>query len=309
MSAITQIIHDLLSLFGYLLAFIYSFVHNYVIAIAILTVVVLVPFTPLVVKNVRNSRKNAEAMKRIQPEMKRIKEEYKNDLRRRNEELQALYSREQLNPVSGCLPMLPQFAVLWVFYVFIRGVYHTTGGKHPKIDPLYISKTSLLYKNLIVAGGHLKAFGMDLSQKVPMPNFSSGSWIPYWILVAVGVGFSYIQLSRMYSRMPANPQMSQASQQAMARIMPLLFAFTYFIFPVAVGVYYAVSAIVRLGQYEYVFWRYEHIGHEHERKRQIFGGNKLATGNKAPESKDINTNGLGPKKTRQRPNSKRNRKG
>lgn len=194
-------------------------------------------------------------MKRIAPEMKRIREEFKNDPVRRNQELQALMSQEKINPLSGCLPMLPQFVVLWIFYAFIRGVYHSTGGKHPIIAPLYLPKNSALYKALIASKGHLRSFGMDLSLNVPKPNFHSTEWIPYWILVVIGVAFSYIQFQRSVSRMPQNPQVDQRTQQTLNKIMPFLMAFIYFIVPSAVGVYYATSAVVRLGQYEYVFWR------------------------------------------------------
>jgi|GEM_PF-4962154 YidC/Oxa1 family membrane protein insertase len=255
MNIFTDFIHGFFTIFGDLLAYLYGGVHNLAIAIAILTVIVLLPFTPLISKSVHNSIKQAEIMKRIHPEMKRIREEFKNDPVRRNQELQMLMSQEKINPVSGCLPMLPQFAVLWIFYAFIRGVYHVSGGKHPKIAPLYIPKNSALYHALIASGGHLKAFGMDLALKVPKPEFHSAGWIPYWIMLLIGVVFSYMQFQRSVSRMPPNPQIDPRTQQRMNLLMLVVMSFIYFIVPAAVGIYYATSAIVRLGQYEYVFWR------------------------------------------------------
>jgi YidC/Oxa1 family membrane protein insertase len=55
-------------------------------------------------------------MKVLQPEMLRIKELYKDDVRRTQQEMMALYKREKVNPLSGCLPILVQIPIFFAVY-------------------------------------------------------------------------------------------------------------------------------------------------------------------------------------------------
>ena len=93
-------------------------VHNYGWAIFILTLLLNMAFFPLKVKSVRS----AQEMQRIQPLMKEIQDRYKqykiNDPRkqRMNQEITKLYQEHHINPIGGCLPMLPQLPIIYGFY-------------------------------------------------------------------------------------------------------------------------------------------------------------------------------------------------
>ncbi|MGH9432359.1 MAG: YidC/Oxa1 family insertase periplasmic-domain containing protein, partial [Terriglobia bacterium] len=93
-------------------------VHNYGWAIVILTVLLNMAFFPLKVKSVRS----AQEMQKIQPLMKEIQDRYKqykmNDPRkqRMNQEITKLYQEHHINPIGGCLPMLPQLPIIYGFY-------------------------------------------------------------------------------------------------------------------------------------------------------------------------------------------------
>ncbi len=93
-------------------------VHNYGWAIVILTVLLNTAFFPLKIKSMRS----AQEMQKIAPYVKEIQERYKqykfNDPRkqRMNQEITKLYQEHHINPIGGCLPMLPQLPIMYGFY-------------------------------------------------------------------------------------------------------------------------------------------------------------------------------------------------
>ena len=89
------------------LAFFYSLVPNYAIAIALLTLTVMVVLTPLTLKGTRSMM----MMQALQPEMKKLQAQYKDDRQKLNEELMKFYKENNINPLGGCLPLLIQMPV------------------------------------------------------------------------------------------------------------------------------------------------------------------------------------------------------
>ena len=86
----------------FVIDYIFKIVGNFGVAIIILTIIVRIIFFPLA----NYSFKSMAKMKVLQPEMLRIKELYKDDVKRTQQEMMALYKREKVNPLSGCLPIL-----------------------------------------------------------------------------------------------------------------------------------------------------------------------------------------------------------
>ena len=85
---------------GWLLAVFYSVVPNLGLAIILLTCVVMALLLPLTAKQTRSMI----AMQRVQPEIKKIQQQYKDDRQKQNEELMKFYQENNVNPLSGCLP-------------------------------------------------------------------------------------------------------------------------------------------------------------------------------------------------------------
>ena len=81
-------------------------------AILLLTLLVKLLFYPLANKSYRAMSK----MKKLQPEMMRLREQFGDDKMRMNQELMALYKKEQVNPMSGCLPIIVQIPVFFALY-------------------------------------------------------------------------------------------------------------------------------------------------------------------------------------------------
>ena len=85
---------------------------NYGIDIIIVSILIKVIFLPLT----QISMKSMKEMQKVQPEMTRLRETYKNDKARLQQEIMLLYKRRKINPMSGCLPMLIQIPVFIALY-------------------------------------------------------------------------------------------------------------------------------------------------------------------------------------------------
>ena len=120
---IGAIFQPLLKLVADVLAFFFAVVPNYPVDVALLTIVIMALLTPLTVK----STKNMAAMQALSPEMKKLQQKYKGAENRTqlNEEMMKLYKEHNVNPASGCLPMLLQFPAFIILYNVIRGITNT----------------------------------------------------------------------------------------------------------------------------------------------------------------------------------------
>lgn len=96
----------------WLLNFFYGFFHNYGIAIILVTVMFKGVFWPITQKGMK-SMKN---MQKLQPKMVKLKEKYKDDPTKMNQEVMNLYKTYKVNPLGGCLPMVLQIPVFFALY-------------------------------------------------------------------------------------------------------------------------------------------------------------------------------------------------
>jgi YidC/Oxa1 family membrane protein insertase len=249
-NTIGQIFKPLYELLATIIAFFYALIPNFAVAIALLTVVVMIVTAPLTVK----STKSTIAMQRVAPELKKIQAKYKGDRVTLNEEMMKLYKEHGINPAGGCLPMLVQLPVFVVLYGVIRGLTSTVKEKNGvlKARPDYVSHSTRLYRDLIASNGHMKAFGLDLGNNLFSHHSSWVGAIPYAGIVAIAIGLQYLQMRQLNSRNPgaaaANPQM-----QMMQRYMPLIFAVIYIRISAGVNIYFVVSSLCRIGIQEGIF--------------------------------------------------------
>jgi YidC/Oxa1 family membrane protein insertase len=94
------------------LTFFNSYLNNYGWSIILLTVILKLLFWPLTHK----SYASMKSMQKLQPEMQKLRDKYKNDKERLNRELMELYKKHSVNPLGGCLPMLVQIPVFFALY-------------------------------------------------------------------------------------------------------------------------------------------------------------------------------------------------
>ena len=223
-----------------LLAFFYGLIPNYAVAIALLTLTVMLVLSPLTIKQTRSML----AMQKLQPEIKRLQQKHKGDRQKLNEELMAVYKEHKVNPVAGCLPLLLQLPVFFVMYQVIHGL--TRRGGRGGFEPKYLDKGTELYHDLVESGGKMVAFGVDLAKGATQGHRSFGAALPFFVVVAAVVFVQYYQSRQMTRRNPqaaANPQM-----QMMTKVMPIAFGFISLTIAAGVNVYFLVSGLFRIAQ-------------------------------------------------------------
>ncbi|HEX7165692.1 MAG TPA: YidC/Oxa1 family membrane protein insertase [Acidimicrobiales bacterium] len=230
---------------AWLLSAYYSLVPNYAVAIALLTITVMLLLFPLNAKAVRSQA----ALSKLQPELKRIQAKYKDDPTQQNAEVMALFKEHGASPFGCALPLIVQMPVLFIMYTILRGLTHRT--KEGVFDPKYLDKASQLYQDL--AGERtMKAFGLDLAETASeAAKASFAHAIPFFVLIVGVVASGYWQ-QRMISR--RNPQQNlddnpMAKQmQTMTRVMPLMYLVFGFTLPAGLNIYFLTSSIFRIGQ-------------------------------------------------------------
>ena len=103
-------------LIGYIMAFIYNLVDNYGLSVIILTLITRIAMVPMYAKQIEYSAK----MSAIQDEVKDIQSRYATNQAKANEKLQELYARENINPASGCLPLIIQMPIILGLFTLLR---------------------------------------------------------------------------------------------------------------------------------------------------------------------------------------------
>lgn len=230
---------------AWLLSAFYALIPNYAIAIALLTVSVMLLLFPLNAKAVRSQA----AMTKLQPELKRIQQKYKDDPQQQNAEVMALFKEHGASPFGCALPLLVQMPVLIIMYQVLRGL--TNRGEGGFFEPKYLDTGSSLYRALNESKT-MKSFGIDLAETASeAAKASFAHAIPFFILIAGVVGAGYYQQRMMSRRNPQqnlddNPMAKQ--MQTMTRIMPLMFLFFGFTLPGGLNVYFLTSSLFRIGQ-------------------------------------------------------------
>ncbi|MGZ3277939.1 MAG: membrane protein insertase YidC [Caulobacteraceae bacterium] len=198
------------------LAFFNQHVGNFGLAILLLTVCVRIVFFPLANK----SFESATRMKKVQPQMAEIKKKFDKDPQKQQQEMLALYQREKINPLGGCLPMLFQIPVFFALY-------------------------KVLSINIEMRQAPFFGWIHDLSQRDPTTIMNLFGLLPYdpSLVPVLGAVFGtylhigvwpLIYMVTMFLSMSMTPTtgMDPAQQQVM-KYMPILFSF--FITNVAVG--------------------------------------------------------------------------
>ncbi len=238
---------------AWLISQFYNLTSDYVSAIALVAVVIMMLIFPLTLK----STKSMLEMQRVQPEMKRLQNQYRNDRQKLNEEMMKLYQEHKVNPLASCLPMVAQMPIFLIMFRVLRHL--TLLGSDGTFNPGYISKTSKLYESLDKSKEML-SLGLDLSlTPVKAIQGSPGKGVIYALLVVVLMGLYFLQ-QRMIASRTVSPTMS-ASQQKIMQYLPVFFGLFQLFFPVALVVYYISQTIVRIAQQQYItrrFYRGEH---------------------------------------------------
>ncbi|MEE8351220.1 MAG: membrane protein insertase YidC, partial [Rhodospirillales bacterium] len=204
----------------YALLYINGIVLNFGISIILLTLLIKLAFFPLANK----SYTSMSAMKKLAPQMKKMRERYADDKTKLNEEMMALYKREKVNPASGCLPILIQIPVFFALY-------------------------KVLFINIEMR--HAPFFGWikDLSAADPTSVFNLFGLIPWTPpdFLMIGVWPLIMGIS-MFLQQKLNPQPTDPMQAKIFLFLPIMFTFLLARFPAGLVIYWAVNNVLSMAQ-------------------------------------------------------------
>ncbi len=197
----------------FLLNFFYGYVGNYGIAIILVTILIKLLFWPIAQKGLK-SMKN---MQKIQPKMAKLKEKYKNDKTRLNEEMMILYKTYKVNPVGGCLPMVLQIPVFFALYkVLLQAI-------ELRHAPFMLWITDLSAPDRLMIGVDLPYLG----------------GLPVLTLLMGGSMF----LQQRMTPAPADP-----TQAKIMMFLPVIFTFMFLNFASGLVLYWLVNNLLSIGQ-------------------------------------------------------------
>jgi YidC/Oxa1 family membrane protein insertase len=200
---------------------IHSVIPNYGIAIIILTLFTKILLWPLGNK----SYKSMSEMKKLQPLMTEIREKYKDNKQKMNQELMGLYRTYKVNPMGGCLPMILQIPVFFALY---RMLYQAIELRHA---PFF------LWINDLSAPDRLFDFGFSIPFMEP----------PYGIPVLTIIMGGTMLLQQKMSPPPGDP-----TQAKMMMLMPIVFTFIFINFSSGLVLYWLVNNLLSISQQYYV---------------------------------------------------------
>jgi YidC/Oxa1 family membrane protein insertase len=187
---------------------------NYGIDIILLTILIKILFYPLTQRSMVSMRK----MQELGPIIKTLKEKYKGDTQRLNQETMNLYKTYKINPLSGCLPMIAQIPVFIALY---KGLLVTIELRHA---PFF------LWVNDLSAPEHLWNIAV------------AGYTVPIRLLPLL-MGISMFVQQKMTPSAGMEP-----AQQKVMLLMPLIFTFMFWSFPTGLVIYWLVNNILAIGQ-------------------------------------------------------------
>jgi len=233
-----------------LLAWFYSITHNYILAISLIALVVMLITAPLVLK----STKGMLEMQKLQPEMRKLQNLYRGDRQKLNEEMMKLYQEHKVNPLASCFPLLLQMPVFIVMFQVLHGLTKTTAGS-PGFTPKYIGTGTELYKSL-VGQTEMNSWGLDLAKRpYGVVGESFGQGLLYvGLVVALGVLY-FVQQRMVASRAAVSPTVSPTQQKIM-QYLPVAFAAFMGLYLTGLVIYYFAQAVIRIGLNYYITHRF-----------------------------------------------------
>jgi YidC/Oxa1 family membrane protein insertase len=211
----------------YLIDWLYKFIGNFGLAILAVTVIVKAAFFPLANKSYESMAK----MKKLQPEVEKLRERFKDDKARQQQELMGLYQKEKINPLAGCLPILLQIPVFFALY---KVLFVTIDMRHA---PFY---------------GWIR----DLSAPDPTSVFNLFGLLPYAVPAFLAIGaWPLVMGITMWVQMQLNPKQPDPTQQMIFNWMPVLFTFLLASFPAGLVMYWAWNNVLSIAQQSMIMKR------------------------------------------------------
>ncbi len=216
----------LAALLKYVLDFFYLLIPNYGIAIILLTLVTKLVFLPLTFSSSESMAKMAS----LNPKMAEIRARLKDKPDKMNQEIAALYKREKVNPLSGCLPLLLQMPVFFALYNLLNSHFELRGAM---FIPGWIPDLSVP-ESIVSFGFALPLVGWTALRALPL------------LMVASQL------LSSKFTQPSSTPQQGGAQAKMMMYALPIVFLFILYDMPSGLVLYWTVQNILSTVQQVYI---------------------------------------------------------
>ena len=208
---------------SYAINWFYGYAGNFGLAIIAFTILMRLILFPLA----QASFKSMAKMKKLQPDMQRLKETYPNDRQKMQQELMALYKREGANPVAGCLPILVQI-------------------------PIFFSLYKVLFVTIEMYHAPFYGWIHDLSAPDPLGLMTLFGIIPWNvppILSIIDIGILPIFMGfTMWLQQKLNPAPADPTQARIFALLPFVFTFVLAGFAAGLVLYWSVNNILSIAQ-------------------------------------------------------------
>ena len=208
---------------SYAINWFYGYVKNFGLAIVSFTILMRLILFPLA----HTSFKSMAKMKKLQPEMQRLKETYPDDRKKMQQELMALYKREGANPIAGCLPLIVQI-------------------------PIFFSLYKVLFCTIEMYHAPFYGWIHDLSAPDPLGALTLFGIIPWNVpalLSIVNIGILPIFMGfTMWLQQKLNPAPTDPTQAKIFKFLPFVFTFILAGFAAGLVLYWSVNNILSIAQ-------------------------------------------------------------
>ena len=208
---------------SYAINWFFGYAGNFGLAIIAFTILMRLILFPLA----QASFKSMAKMKKLQPDMQRLKETYPNDRQKMQQELMALYKREGANPVAGCLPILVQI-------------------------PIFFSLYKVLFVTIEMYHAPFYGWIHDLSAPDPLGLMTLFGIIPWNVpplLSIIDIGILPIFMGfTMWLQQKLNPAPADPTQARIFAILPFVFTFVLAGFAAGLVLYWSVNNILSIAQ-------------------------------------------------------------
>ncbi len=212
---------------SYAINWFYGYAGNFGLAIIAFTILMRLILFPLA----QASFKSMAKMKKLQPDMQRLKETYPNDRQKMQQELMALYKKEGANPVAGCLPILVQI-------------------------PIFFSLYKVLFVTIEMYHAPFYGWIHDLSAPDPlglMTLFGIIKWNVPPLLSIIDIGILPIFMGfTMWLQQKLNPAPADPTQARIFALLPFVFTFVLAGFAAGLVLYWSVNNILSIAQQWYI---------------------------------------------------------
>ena len=227
----------LVEILKFFLELFHRLIPNYGVAIILVTILLKVLLFPLT----RKSYESTARMQTLQPKMNELREKYKNNPQKLNQEMAAMYKKEGVSPLGGCLPMLLQFPILIAFYSLLNTHFALRGAV---FIPGWINDLSA--PEAIVSFTPIKILSFE---------FGAIRALPFIMLVTTFLSSKLMQ--------SPSTDASGRNMKMMTYMMPIMFFFILYNMPSGLLLYWTMQNIFTVAQQWYI---------NHRRQKKNAGG-------------------------------------